>query len=59
VARAKSRAVRQALSPADVVAKQAEELAASRLNLTVNGHDFVTDEYTIDVAKMYKELLEQ
>lgn len=46
-------------SPAEAVAKQAEELALRRFGLSVSGMDFVTDvdeEPAIDVDAMYQLL---
>lgn len=60
MARAIRRAAKQGESPAEAIAKQAEELASDRFNLQLDGRGYVTEvdgDYAIDVAGMYRILL--
>lgn len=60
MARAIRKARKQAQSPVEAVAKQAEALAKDRFNLQLDGREFVTEvngDYAVDVAKMYQVLL--
>lgn len=59
MARARRKAGPKQQSPVEVVAKQAEELALRRFQLSVNGMNFVTEvdgQPAIDVDAMYKLL---
>lgn len=60
VARPRRKARQRALSPVEVVAKEAEVLANDRLGLRIDGFEYVTDvdgEPSVDVARMLQELL--
>ena len=60
MARPRRKARQRALSPAEAVAKQAEELAEARFGLRIDGFEYVTDvdgEPSVDVARMLQKLL--
>lgn len=60
MAKAIRKAAKRAVSPTEAVAKAAEELAADRFDLRIDGFEYVTEvdgDYAIDVAKIYQTLL--
>lgn len=60
MARPRRKARQRALSPVEVVAKEAEALANGRLGLRIDGFEYVTDvdgEPSVDVARMLQKLL--
>lgn len=60
MARAIKRVQKQAQSPQEVLAKDAEYLAKRRLGYDIDGIEYVTEfegQLIVNVAKMYEELL--
>lgn len=60
MARAIRKAAKAAVSPAEIIANDAEDLAKTRLGYNIDGTGYVTElegELIVNVSKMYDELL--